>query len=153
MKGILKIYHPEETLKYQIQHSYCKSVYLNEEYLLELEIDTDENLDHIDDDSLHYNFPQLSFHIVDFPVDSAELVGKTFIINDSSETEYTEIDVHDDEDAYLHHNKLTFSQDEKGELELIWEGEVDDFYTHNEEPIRFKLKCHFQPDEIEIDED
>ena len=47
MKGILKIYHPEETLKYHIQHSYCKAVYLNEEHLLELEIVTDEDLDHV----------------------------------------------------------------------------------------------------------
>ena len=153
MKGILKIYHPEETLKYRIHHSYCKSVYLNEEYLLELEVVTDENLDHIDDDSLHYNFPQLSFHIVDFPVDSADLAGKTFIINDTSDTSFTEIDLHDDEEAFLHENKLSFSNDENGELELIWEGEVDDFYTQNDEQIRFKLKCHFQPDEINIDED
>lgn len=153
MKGILKMYHPEETCKYQIQHSYCKSVYLNEEHLLELEIITDENLDHIEDDSLHYNFPQLSLHISDFPVESADLAGKSFIINDAEAGVYTEINLYDDEDAVLYKNKLTFSNDEKGELELIWEGEVDDFYTGNEETIRFKLKCHFQPDELNIEED
>lgn len=153
MKGILKIYHPEETLKYNIQHSYCKSVYLNEENLLELEIITDENLDHVEDDSLHYNFPQLSLHISDFPVESRELAGKTFVINDSEENVYTEFNLYDDEEAFLHQNKLTFSNDENEQLELIWEGEVDDFYTGNEEPIRFKLKCHFQPDTINIEED
>ena len=153
MKGILKIYHPEETLKYHIQHSYCKAVYLNEEHLLELEIVTDEDLDHVEDDSLQYNFPQLSFSITDFPVDSSELAGKTVLINDSNDETYTEVDLFDDEDAYLHENKLRFSNDENGELQLVWEGKIDDFYTNEDEPICFKLKCHFQPDTINIEED
>lgn len=153
MKGILKIYHPEETLKYHIQHSYCKAVFLNEEHLLELEIITDEDLDHVEDDSLQYNFPQLALHISDFPVDSAELAGKTFIINDSEDSSYTEVNLYQDEDAYLNDNKLSFSEDENGELQLMWEGKIDDFYTNEKEPISFKMKCHFQPDIINIEED
>lgn len=153
MKGILKIYHPEETLKYHIQHSYCKAVYLNEKHLLELEIVTDEDLDHVEDDSLQYNFPQLSFNITDFPVDSAKLAGKTFLITDSEEETYTEVDLFDDEDAYLHDNKVSFTEDENGGLQMVWEGKIDDFYTNEDEPISFKLKCHFQPDTINIDED
>lgn len=153
MKGILKIYHPEETLKYHIQHSYCKAVFLNEEHLLELEIITDEDLDHVEDDSLQYNFPQIALHISDFPVDSAELAGKTFIINDSEDSNYTEVNLYQDEDAYLNDNKLSFSEDENGELQLMWEGKIDDFYTNEKEPISFKMKCHFQPDIINIEED
>ncbi len=153
MKGILKIYHPEETLKYHIQHSYCKAVFLNEEHLLELEIITDEDLDHVEDDSLQYNFPQLALHISDFPVDSAELAGKTFIINDSEDSNYTEVNLYQDEDAFLNENKLSFSEDENGELQLMWEGKIDDFYTNEKEPISFKMKCHFQPDIINIEED
>ena len=153
MKGILKIYHPEETLKYHIQHSYCKAVFLNEEHLLELEIITDEDLDHVEDDSLQYNFPQIALHISDFPVDSAELAGKTFIINDSEDSSYTEVNLYQDEDAYLNDNKLSFSEDENGELQLMWEGKIDDFYTNEKEPISFKMKCHFQPDIINIEED
>ncbi len=153
MKGILKIYHPEETLKYHIQHSYCKAVFLNEEHLLELEIITDEDLDHVEDDSLQYNFAQIALHISDFPVDSAELAGKTFIINDSEDSSYTEVNLYQDEDAYLNDNKLSFSEDENGELQLMWEGKIDDFYTNEKEPISFKMKCHFQPDIINIEED
>jgi hypothetical protein len=153
MKGILKIYHPEETLKYHIQHSYCKAVYLNEQNLLELEIITDEDLDHVEDDSLQYNFPQISLQISDFPVDSSELVGKIFDIQDFEDEIYTEVDLFDDEEALLHQNKLSFSEDENGELQLIWEGKIDDFYTGKDELISFKLKCHFQPDTPEIDED
>jgi hypothetical protein len=85
MKGILKIYHPEETLKYHIKSTYCKAVYINSKIFLEVEVITDDSLDHVDDDSLQYNFPQLSLDVFDFPIDSNELEGKTFIIEDTDE--------------------------------------------------------------------
>ena len=153
MKGILKIYHPEETLKYHIQHSYCKAVYLNKQNLLELEIITDESLDHVEDDSLQYNFPQISLHISDFPVDSSELGGTNFLIEDSEEAVYTEINLYDDDEAFLHQNKLNFTEDENGELQLMWEGEIDDFYTGSEDLIKFKLKCDFKQDTPQIEEE
>ncbi len=150
MKGILKIYHPEETLKYHIKSTYCKAVYSNEQHFLELEVITDDGLDHVDDDSLQYNFPQLSLHIADFPVQNAELAGQDLIINDSDEETYTEVDLYDDEDAFLYDNQLSFENDEDGELEVVWKGSIDDFYTGSEEPIPFKLKCNFKPDELEV---
>lgn len=153
MKGILKIYHPDETLKYNIKSSYCKPVYSNSQHFLELEIITDDGLDHVDDDSLQYNFPQLSLNISDFPIASSEIVGKTFTINDSDEETFTEVDLFDDEDAYLYDNELEFSEDENGDLRLFWKGNIDDFYTNSGETIDFKLKCHFRPDEIDVDED
>lgn len=153
MKGILKIYHPEETLKYHIKSTYCKAVYSNEQHFLELEVITDDGLDHVDDDSLQYNFPQLSLHIADFPVQNAELAGQDLTINDSDEETYTEVDLYDDEDAYLYDNQLSFENDEDGELEVVWKGSIDDFYTGSEEPIPFKLKCNFKPDELEVGEE
>lgn len=153
MKGILKIYHPEETLKYHIKSTYCKAVYSNQQHFLELEIITDDGLDHVDDDSLQYNFPQLSLNIADFPMENAELVGQQLSIDDSEEESYTEVDLFDDEDAYIYDNQLSFENDENGELELVWKGTIDDFYTGYDEPIPFKLKCHFRPDELEVDED
>ena len=153
MKGILKIYHPEETLKYHIKSTYCKAVYSNQQHFLELEIITDDGLDHVDDDSLQYNFPQLSLNIVDFPMENAELSGQQISIEDSEEESYTEVDLFDDEDAYIYGNQLSFENDENGELELVWKGTIDDFYTGSDEPIPFKLKCHFKADELEVDED
>ncbi len=85
MKGILKIYHPEETLKYFIKNTYCKSVYINTQNFLEVEIITDDALDHVDDDSLQYNFPQLSLDIIEFPVTTSELEGQTFIVEDTED--------------------------------------------------------------------
>ena len=152
MKGILKIYHPEETLKYHIKSTYCKAVYINSKIFLEVEVITDDSLDHVDDDSLQYNFPQLSLDVFDFPIDSNELEGKTFIIEDTDEETFTEVDQYDDEDAYLYNNQLSFSKDENDELQLIWQGKIDDFYTGSEEPLLFKLKCHFKEDDIEVED-
>lgn len=153
MKGLLKIYHPEETLKYHIQSTYCKAVYSNKQHFLEVELITDDSVDHVDDDSLQYNFPQLRFTVTEFPIDDAEIEGKTFEIEDSDEEIYTEVDLFDDEDAYLFQNKLTYSNDSEDGLQLCWQGEISDFYTGSDEPIPFKLKCHFKPDVILVDED
>jgi len=153
MKGILKIYHPEETLKYNIRNTYCKAVYSNQQHFLEVEITTDDALDHVDDDSLQYNFPQLSLKIFDFPIDSAEIQGKTVIINDSDEDTYTEVDLFDDEDAFIYDNELLFEESEDGERQVIWKGNIDDFYKGSDTPIPFRLKCEFKQDDIVVDED
>ncbi|MGU3374514.1 hypothetical protein [Chryseobacterium sp. M5A1_1a] len=153
MKGILKIYHPEETLKYNIRNTYCKAVYSNQQHFLEVEIITDDSVDHIDDDSLQYNFPQLSLEVFDFPIDSGEIEGKTIKINDSGDETYTEVDLFDDEDAYIYDNELLFEKNEAGELQVIWKGTIDDFYTGSDTPIPFRLKCEFGQDDIEVDEE
>ncbi|QQV02432.1 MULTISPECIES: hypothetical protein [Chryseobacterium] len=153
MKGILKIYHPDETLKYNIKSSYCKAVYSNQQHLLEVEIITDDSLDHVEDDSLQYNFPQISMEIFDFPIDSDEIEGKTFLINDSEEESYTEVDLFDDEDAFIYDNELCFEKNEENELQVIWKGTIDDFYTGSDTPIPFRMKCEFKQDEIVVDED
>ena len=153
MKGILKIYHPEETLKYNIKSTYCKAVYSNKQHFLEVELITDDSLDHVDDDSLQYNFPQLSLDVFDFPIDSAELEGNTFTVNDSDDETYTEVDLFDDDEAFIYDNELSFETNEDGDMQLFWKGNIDDFYTGSDEPIPFKLKCHFRPDDIQVDED
>ena len=153
MKGILKIYHPEETLKYHLSSTYCKAVYSNRQHFLEVEIITDDSLDHVDDDSLQYPFPQLSLKISDFPIGDPEIEGKTFVINDSDGETCTEVNLFDDEDACLYDNELTFDTDGEGELQLSWKGNIDDFYTGSDEPVAFKLKCHFKADEIIVEEE
>lgn len=153
MKGILKIYHPDETLKYNIKSTYCKAVYSNQKHFLEVEVITDDSLDHVEDDSLQYNFPQLSFEVFDFPIDSGEIEGKTLSINDSDEESFTEVDLFDDEEAFLYDNELSFEKNEQDELQVIWKGSIDDFYTGSDTPIPFRLKCEFTQDDIEVDED
>lgn len=152
MKGILKIYHPEETLKYHIKSTYSKAVYSNQKHFLEVEIITDDSLDHVDDDSLQYRFPQLSMNVYEFPIEDDQVEGKTFEINDSDDETFTEVDLFDDEDAFLYQNELSFANNENGDLELFWKGEITDFFTGSDETIPFKLKCNFRQDEIEVDE-
>jgi len=152
MKGILKIYHPEETLKYHIKSTYSKAVYSNQKHFLEVEIITDDSLDHVDDDSLQYRFPQLSMNVYEFPIEDDQVEGKTFEINDSDDETFTEADLFDDDDAFLYQNELSFANNENGDLELFWKGEITDFYTGSDETIPFKLKCNFRQDEIEVDE-
>ena len=152
MKGILKIYHPEETLKYTIKSSYCKAIYANNQHFLEVEIITDDTLDHVEDDSLQYQFPQIAFSVSNFPIENETISGKTFIVEDTDEENYTEVDLYDDEDAYVYDNELNFQVNEKEDLNLIWKGKIDDFYTNSDELISFKLKCHFNQDDIEVDE-
>ena len=152
MKGILKIYHPEETLKYHIKSTYSKAVYSNQKHFLEVEIITDDSLDHVDDDSLQYRFPQLSMNVYEFPIEDDQVEGKTFEINDSDDETFTEVNLFDDEDAFLYQNELSFTQNENRDLELLWKGEITDFYTGSDETIPFKLKCNFRQDEIEVDD-
>ncbi|MPT30559.1 hypothetical protein [Epilithonimonas hungarica] len=152
MKGILKIYHPEETLKYFIDSTYCKSVYSNKQNFLEVEVITNDSLDHVEDDSLQYNFPQISLNIFDFPITTSELEGQTFSVEDTDDDSYTEVDLFDDEEAFLFDNELKFDKNDNDDLQLCWTGKITDFYTGSENPIEFKLKCHFRPDEIEVDD-
>lgn len=152
MKGILKVYHPEETLKYHIKSSYCKPVYSNQKHYLEVEVITNDDLDHVDDDSLQYNFPQLALNISDFPIESDSLIGKTFLISDTEDDFYTSTNLFDDEEAFIYDNELSFTEDENKELQLFWKGYIDDFYTGSGELIPFKLKCHFREDDMDIDE-
>lgn len=153
MKGILKIYHPDETLKYNIKSTYCKAIYSNKQHFLEVEVITDDDLDHVDDDSLQYHFPQFSLNVFDFLIPDGELCGNTYLIPDSDDESYTEVNLFSDEDAYIYNNELNFGQDAEGNLELFWKGDIDDFYTGSYEPVPFKLKCHFKPEEIEVDEE
>ena len=154
MKGILKIYHPDETLKYNIRSTYCKAVYSNQKHFLEVEVITDDGLDHVDDDSLQYNFPQLSLEIIEFPIDSAEIEGKIFEINDSDDEVYTEVNLRNAQILrFIYDNELCFEKNEENELQVIWKGTIDDFYTGSDTPIPFRLKCEFKQDEIEVDED
>ncbi|NAW50716.1 hypothetical protein GNY06_04715 [Elizabethkingia argentiflava] len=153
MKGILKVYHPEETLKYNIKSSYCKAVYSNKQNFLEVEIITDDDLDHVEDDSLQYNFPQIALSISDFPINTEQLAGQIFNVNDSDEESYCSVNLYDDEDALIYQNELKFSENAQNELQLVWQGHIDDFYTHSENSIPFKLKCHFKQEEPNEEEE
>ncbi|PQL92820.1 hypothetical protein [Apibacter sp. wkB309] len=164
MKGLIKFYHPDETLVYHIRKCFCKVVFLNMKNTLVVEIESDDDLDHVEEDSYQNEYPQVSFSIEDFeiPVKTIQqLCGKSFQIpsyeekeNENGEVEelyYTNLNINDEEDLETDNNELKFGKDEQGNLKLIWQGYCEDFITQ-EEPLRFKVSCSFINDILEIDE-
>lgn len=151
MKGIVKFYHPDETLKYRISLSHCKAVYANELHLLDLEVITEEDPHDLEEDSLKYSFPQVAFRITDLPLQNPDLTQNELVLEEK-DAAFTELDLYCDEEAYLYDNQLVFEETE-GVLNVIWKGECDDFFTNTDKPVTFKLKCNFSQDAPDIAED
>ncbi len=164
MKGLVKFYHPDETLEYRIRKCFCKVVFLNQKNTLVVEIESDDDLDHVEEDSFQNEYPQVIFNIEDFeiPVKTIQqLSGKSFLIpayeekenenGDMEDVYYTNLNINDEEDLETDSNELKFGKDEQGNLKLIWQGYCDDFITR-EEPLKFKVSCSFTKDLLEIDD-
>jgi len=136
----IKFFHPEETFNYNIEKSLCKVVYQGDKQVLLVEIHSTDELDHVEDDSIQNDYPQLSLFIDDFPLDvnsATELNGKTVSIpfgfaeeededGEIHEVYYTSLNV-SEEDFEIVDNTLSFSINEKGILSLKWIGSVQDF--------------------------
>lgn len=154
MSGTIKFFHPEETFIYNVEKSFCKVVYLKKKNCLILEIESTEDLDHLEEDSLQNEFPKVILNIDDFPIneqDKKQLFGKSYDIpvgtveeededGETAEVFYTNLFVNED-DWELNANKLEFSKTKKGELRLVWTGEVDDFTESGEDTIPFEVDC------------
>ena len=167
MNGVIKFYHPEETFVYHIKKSFCKVIYQNKTNLLTLEIESTDDLDHVEEDSLQNEFPEVIFNIDDFsiPYESIDdLVGKSIEIPYSYEEKedeegeieqlyYTNLNVNDEDDLETDENTLQFLKDEKNNLQLTWRGFCDDFTNTIDERIKFKITCTFNETHDEIAED
>jgi hypothetical protein len=164
MKGLVKFYHPDETLEYHIRKCFCKVVFLNNKNTLVVEIESDDDLDHVEEDSYQNEYPQVFFSIEDFeiPVKTVhQLSGKSFQIpsfeekenenGDLEEVYYTNLNINDEEDLETDNNELKFGKDEQGNLKLIWQGYCNDFVTQ-EDLIHFKISCSFTQDVLDIDD-
>lgn len=165
MSGTIKFFHPEETFVYKIDKSFCKVVYLKKKNCLVLEIESTEDLDHLEEDSLQNEFPKVIFNIDDFPIDvenKKALFGKTYEIPESTievedeegeieEIYYTNLSVNED-DYEINNNKLEFSN-KKGKLHLSWTGEVEDFTEESDDVINFEISCDLVNKKIEIREE
>ena len=160
----IKFFHPEETFNYNIEKSLCKVVYQGDKQVLLIEIHSTDELEHVEDDSIQNDFPQLSLFIDDFPLDvesANELNGKTIEIPYGfAEEEDEDGEVHDvyytslnvsEEDYEVVENKLTFSINEKGILSLNWKGKVQDFTENSADDIEFDINCTFE--EFEFNEE
>jgi|SRR5690606_6897169 len=158
----IKFFHPEETFTYYIEKCFCKVVYSGQQHQLLIEVHSNDDLDHVEDDSLQNDFPQVIMSIDDFPLPFktiAELNGKALEIPNSfmeiedeegeiSEIYYTTIDFSDDK-FEADNNQLSFFKDESGTLCMKWKGEVIDFTEQTDDMIPFEVSCAFVPQKIE----
>lgn len=165
MSGTIKFFHPEETFIYYLEKSFCKVVYLKKKNCLVLEIESTEDLDHLEEDSLQNEYPKVVLNIDDFAISvqhKNELSGNTFEIPEGTGEEedeegeleeifYTNLSVNED-DFELNENKLTFSTSKKGKLKLHWTGEVMDFTEITEEVIPFEVSCKLENKKIVIED-
>ena len=160
----IKFFHPEETFNYKIEKSLCKVVYQGDKQVLLLEIHSSDELDHVEDDAIQNEYPQLSLFIDDFPLDvesAEELNGKTISIPYGfAEEEDEDGELHDvyyttlnvsEEDYEVVDNNLSFQLTEQGVLSLIWKGKVQDFTEETSDDIPFEVSCTFE--EFEFDEE
>ncbi len=156
MSGTIKFFHPEETFTYTIEKSFCKVVYLKGQHCLILEIESTEDIEHLEEDSLQNEFPKVILNIDDFPInaqDRKHLVGETVeipegtveITDEEGELEevfYTNLMVNED-DLEINNNVLKFSQDKNGTLKVHWTGEVIDFTDYSDDNLGFEIDCSF----------
>lgn len=152
----IKFFHPEETFVYHIDKCFCKVVYSGEQYQLLVEIQSTDNLDHVEDDALQNDFPQVVLTVDDFPVpykNTEELAGKIIEIPESyveiddeeegnTEFYYTNVNFSDD-DYEADKNSLSFFRNETGALCLKWKGKVQNFTNDSDNYIRFEAECSF----------
>ncbi|MBO6212930.1 hypothetical protein SAMN05421738_103178 [Algoriella xinjiangensis] len=160
----IKFFHSDETLNYKIEKSLCKVVFQGNKKCLLVEIHSNDDLEHVEADSLQNEFPQLSLFIDDFPLDVEsveQLNGKKVSIpygfaeeededGDPVDVYYTSLNV-SEEDYETVNNELTFSVNDKGILTLNWKGEVQDFTNNDGGDLPFEVDCTFE--EFEFNED
>lgn len=166
MSATIKFFHPDETFLYYLDKSFCKVVYLKKKNCLVLEIESTEELDHLDEDSLQNEYPKVILNIDDFPINVShkdELANNSYEIIDGTVEEedeegdlidvfYTNLKVNEDE-YELNENKISFSTTKEGKLQVLWTGEVEDFTESTDDVITFEVNCILEEKEIVVLED
>ncbi|MFA5620259.1 MAG: hypothetical protein WDA08_08150 [Weeksellaceae bacterium] len=158
----IKFFHPEETLTYFIDRCFCKVIFSGQQHQLLIEIESNDDLDHVEGDAIQNRFPHVIMSVDDFPVDFQnieELPGKTVKIphcyveveNEDEEVDeyyYTNVNFSDN-DYESDQNTLVFSKNTAGNLCLKWRGEVQDFTEQSDDYIPFELECVFSEENFD----
>lgn len=167
MKSYIKIYHPEEVMHYHVEKCFSKVVFQNTKNHLVVEVNSTEDLYHVDEDALQNSYPQVSFYLedVEIPFSSLdELEQKVIEIKeplakkfDPTTEEEIEIELATAEidsrlDALLYNNELFFSSSGNGSQTLLWKGDMTNFVDDDTETIPFEIFCTFEPQDEEIED-
>lgn len=152
MNSFVKIYLPNEVMNYIVKRVVCKTVWQEKTNSLFLEIESTDDLDHIEEDALQNQFPKILLTLEDFPIKQnsvQELFGEEIsipksygeITNEDGDTEevlYTNLSI-DDFDYETIYNTLTFYKSENGKPMLKWVGKCNDFANDTEDYVKFEL--------------
>ncbi len=167
MKPQIQFFYPNETLHYKIKQSVGKILYQNKQNVLFFEVESTDDLYHVEADSVQNNFPEIILSIEDFPVSCAELeellhqeleiplsVGE--VLDEEGEAQevfYTNLNLNDEDDLETNENSLKFFTDDSGELCMIWKGKCAHF-EEDEQDILFEVcsKVNFKEEIKDYDE-
>jgi hypothetical protein len=152
MNNSIKFFHPEETLEYNIQKGLCKTIWLESKNSIFVEIESTDDLEHVEEDSLQNGFPKVIFTLEDFPIEAesmTDLIGKELSIpvsfeevqnkqGETVEVYYTNLSIFKDDFGTIN-NVVEINQITEGELFLKWKGECRDFIQESDENITFEV--------------
>ena len=161
----IKVFHPEETFVYHINKNLCKVVYQGNKTCLLIEIHTNDDLEHVEGDSLQNDFARLSLFIDDFPINvstAEQLNGKKVEIpfgfeevededGEIHEVYYTSLNASEDEYETVK-NELVFSKNNQGILSLNWTGYVQDYTGQTNDDVKFVIQTLFEDFDFEDDD-
>ncbi len=161
----IKVFHPEETFIYHIDKALCKVVYQGNRTCLLIEIHSNDDLEHVEADSIQNDFSQLSLFIDDFPIDvsnAEELNGKSVNIpfgfeevededGELQEIYYTSLNSSEDEYETVK-NELSFEKNNEGILSLKWIGYAQDYTGESDEDLKFEINTVFKDFDFEDDD-
>ncbi|WP_395093912.1 hypothetical protein ACF3NR_05390 [Vaginella massiliensis] len=161
----IKVFHPEETFIYHIDKTLCKVVFQGNRTCLLVELHSNDDLEHVEADSLQNDFPQLSLFIDDFPIDvssTEDLNGKQISIpfgfeeiedeeGEVQEVYYTSLNAAEEEYEMVK-NELNFEKNQEGTLQLKWIGYVQDFTEQTDDDLKFEVNATFNDFEFNDDD-
>ncbi len=167
MKPQIQFFFPEETLQYKIKQSVGKILYQNKQNVLFFELESTDDLYHVEGDSVQNSFPEIILSIEDFPVSCAELedlldqeleiplsVGEVVDEEgDAQEVFYTNLNLNDEEDLETNENSLKFLKDNAGDLCLLWKGKCSHF-EDDDQDVNFEVfsKLNYKEETKDYDE-
>ena len=151
MSEFLKIYHPDEDMSYVLDRVVCKTVWQDKLNCLFVEIESNEEIDHIEEDAIQNRFPKVILTLEDFPIEYSslsELNGVTLDIPESSvqkenkdgeieEVVYTNLCINDDDFETIN-NKIAFELF-NGLHYLRWKGRCLDFVKETDSYLDFEF--------------
>ncbi len=152
MKPKINFYLKDETLHYLIKKSFGKVIFQNNQNVLLFEVESTDDLDHVEGDSLQNEYPEIVLSIEDFPVHCAhieELLDNTLTIplsvgeieneeGESEEVYYTNLNLNDEIDLETNENMIRILKGDDEQLYLEWKGKCEHFQDENE-TINFEI--------------